>query len=372
MVNTLITANGFKVEAEVLENGISSLKIPVSGFSLKSHEDAKIKALFSLQGEALSMFRAGTLGDILIELKNPQILQNLQFNPKELVTFLRKANLRAIMFFCKGSSFEIADVEIRVFYVNLEALEDVCCGSVNISVAKILFKKYGITSYKVVQPFNFSKDGKIGGYQEVEFDTENQVLTLKGFATLKKENLIFEPLDISFDENLKPVHITEDYLLLKEIFTDIEVMKTSTAFACGIPANDYDLHNLMNSLIGIKKVFSIEFNDFIGVAGLFQIKQNIVEYGIFLKPKYMRYGFGRNILKILLETEKKSVIVCSIWQKNLSSIKIAEINGMIFYKTINKQYKDKVVDINVYIKKPIHFQEIEFDISDVLLTKKLS
>lgn len=235
-VTALISASGVRLNAKVLENGMSSLEIPVGGFQISSWNLPDFANFFELQKqEILETFRTNPLGDIAVEVSTPEALKNIMLDAKKVDEFSKEHNIRIFVFFCKGSSFELADVEIRVFCSKLYELEDIVCGSANISVSNILFRKYGISKYKVIQPFNYLKTGKVGGYQEIEYLPKKQILILNGFAELKKERFIFEPLDIEFDEACNPVLRNEDYHFLRSILTDIEVMKTSTDFACGLP-----------------------------------------------------------------------------------------------------------------------------------------
>jgi PhzF family phenazine biosynthesis protein len=391
-VNKVLTESGITVNLSVLQNGISSLKIPTSGFDISSSQDfgkiEKVKTLFSLKDEVLEVFQAGKLGDLLFELKDATSLQNLKFDKEEVLSFLRNStNLRAVMFFCKGSLFEGIDAEIRVFYVNLADLEDIACGSVNISVARVLHSKYGIESYKSVQPFSFQKSGKIGGYQEVHYDSANQILSLNGFTENAVEEIEFQNLEINFDDLGNVLKNSNDYEFMSALLKNEEVMKTSTAFALQVPKDEQDLHSLIKQLIeirqdfnleyGFKKVFSKYFNKFIGIAGVVKTNsKNVVEYGIFISPEYSGFGFGKMILKNLFEkTEQRDeIIIGSIWEENIASIQIAEQNGMIFLNHITKEYEGRVIQVRIYAKYPkkMLLNLLNFNVEEGIITKQIS
>jgi predicted PhzF superfamily epimerase YddE/YHI9 len=391
-VTNLITASGVGINAKVLENGMSCLEIPVDKFDIISCENNEILKLFSLdEDNIIEIFKARKLGDILVEIPSANVLRNLTFTKEEVIKYLRDNNIRSIGFFCKDSLCEFADVEIRVFYVNLETLEDVVCGSVNISAAQILFKKYGISKYRVVQPFNFNLNGKIGGYQEVEYNKSKEILILKGY-TKAKEELIFISLDIKFDKNLNPISKTEDYYFLKNILMDIDVMKTSTAFAGGIPKTEKELHLLMSSLLetnknykeyyGLQKIFSGELDKFIGVGGLIRTKKRIYNYknivvegARFLKSEYIGKGFGLILDGILAKRIEALdvILVGSVWESHVSSNHLLIKYGMQFVKKFTKTYENKVININTYIKFPSSLKTSKVsDIENFLISKKIT
>ena len=381
-VQTLITANNVTINAKFLPSGASSLEIPVNNFDITSFESEEIYNLFSLTEKVEGMFKAGKLGDVLVEVKDSTILHNLKFPIPEVKKFLKANNLRIVSFFCKDSKFNNINAEIRVFYVNLDTLEDVVCGSINISVARILFAKYGISNYKAVQPYNYEQDGKVGGYQEVEYSQEKELLTLNGFTEKREEKFIFEPLNIKFNEAFEPLIQNYDYTLLRTIFTNYEIMKTSTAFGGELARNDYDLHSLMNLLLekedefkrdyGLQKVFNTDLNAYIGVAGLIRFQNNVSEYAIFLKPEFSGLGLGNLVLKELFKKadERNENVICSIYKENFPSIKIAEKNGMVFTGQMQKNYKNKIIDINLYARSKN--KDFKLNLEDAVLTKKIA
>lgn len=386
-IDTLVSASGVKLTARILENGMSSLEIPVSKFEVSSWKVSNFTDFFELpKQDVVEIFRTSPLGDIAIEVANPEALKNITLNAKKVDEFSKNHNIRIMVFFCNSSSFEVADVEIRVFCSKLYELEDVVCGSANISVSRILYNKYGVSKYKVVQPFKFLKTGKIGGYQELEYLPKKQILILNGFAEIKKERFIFEPLDIEFDANLNPISQTEDYHLLKGILTDIEVMKTSTFLAGGIPENDHDLHFLMNYVIekderfkkdyGLQKIWHIGFKEYIGVMGLVRTERNLLDGGILLRSKYIGSGIGFWAEKCLFENLEKvnGTMIASVWEENKTAIKLIKSNGMSFVNKTSKSYKDRNMIIDVYIKfssKVLQNMNL-INIENYLITNKIS
>ena len=152
-----------------------------------------------------------------------------------------------------------------------------------------------------------------------------------------KTSLIFEPLNIDFDENFNPKEINEDYLLLKEIFTDPETMKTSTFFACGTPETELDLHLAMAASTeaekdfrkdyGLQKVWHVGLRQYIGVSGLIRRKEYatdkfIVEGLIFLKSEYLATGYGYWVMKYVFNKLEVlgGIMVASAWEQNFPSI----------------------------------------------------
>ena len=115
-INTLISASGVKLTARVLENGMSSLEIPVAGCRVNSHEKTNCVNFFNLPEEnILEVFKTLPLGDIVFEVSHPEVLQNITLDPKKVEKFSRAHNIRIMVFFCKGSTFDVADAEIREF-----------------------------------------------------------------------------------------------------------------------------------------------------------------------------------------------------------------------------------------------------------------
>lgn len=184
-----------------------------------------------------------------------------------------------------------------------------------------------------------------------------------------KTNLIFEPLNIEFDKNFNPKEKNEDYLLLREIFTDPETMKTSTFFACGIPLNDTDLHLAMISGIeveteyqedyGLKKVFNKKTGKYMGVAGFIRRKEYakdsfIVEGLIFLKSEYIGSGMGFWIEKIFFEKldELNAILIASAWEENRTAIRLMKKNGMNYKGSFIKIYNNNAIKVGMFMKFP--------------------
>lgn len=362
-ITTLVSASGIKVRAKVLENGMSSLEIPVSGFHISSYATLEFVEFFKLsKNEVIEIFNTTPLGDIVIEVSSPEALKNIILDPKKVDIFSKENNIRIMIFFCKGSSFDFADVEIRVFCSKLYDLEDIVCGSANISVSNILFNKYRISKYKVVQPFRFNDEGIIGGYQEIEYKDKVKKLILNGFTDIKKGRFDFMPLNIEFDTDCNPIALNEDYYFLKSILTDIEVMKTSTFLAGGVPENDHDLHNLMNIVLekdkrfskdyGLQKIWHRGLNEYVGVMGLMRIDANLTEAGVLLKSKYIGKGIGFWVYKDLSDKLEKigGAFISSVWEENTASIKLIKKHGMSFVNKISKSYKNRTMMIEIYIK----------------------
>ncbi len=113
-------------------------------------------------------------------------------------------------------------------------------------------------------------------------------------------------------------------------------MKTSTAFACGIPLNDDDLHSFMSLIIeqeeefrrdyGIQKIFSNALNDYVGLGGLIRNKDNVVEVGTLLKAKYLKNGIGTLVTTKIDEhfEEIGNILIAGIWEENTPSIKLVK------------------------------------------------
>jgi RimJ/RimL family protein N-acetyltransferase len=140
-------------------------------------------------------------------------------------------------------------------------------------------------------------------------------------------------------------------------------MKTSTVFACQIPANDYDLHLLMSLIIeqeesfkqnyGMQKVYSKTLNDYVGIGGLIRNENNIVEGGVLLKSKYISSGIGFWVEKKLLNymnSKQNITAIAGIWEENTPSIRLAEKHGMQFIKKIYKTYNNKTIAVNLYVE----------------------
>jgi hypothetical protein len=182
-------------------------------------------------------------------------------------------------------------------------------------------------------------------------------------------------------------------MLAREIFTDPEVMKTSTAFACQIAENDHDLHLFLNSLIekdhefkkdyGLQKVFSTELQDYIGLAGAIRSINKIptlnnipVEIVRYLKKIYIGNGYGNAIDTILsIEAEKKeNVLLGTIFENHHASNHLAIKYGMIFKEKITKVYKHHKSNVNAYIRYPASLKNFNasFDIKKLLAMVEIS
>jgi RimJ/RimL family protein N-acetyltransferase len=139
-------------------------------------------------------------------------------------------------------------------------------------------------------------------------------------------------------------------------------MKTSTAFACQIPLNDYDLHLLMSLIIeqeeefasqyGMQKIYSKTLNDYVGIGGLIRNENNILEGGVLLKSKYVSSGIGFWVEKKLfnyMRSIQNITVIASIWEENIPSIKLVKKNGMQLIKKINKSYNNKTIVVDLYV-----------------------
>jgi len=139
-------------------------------------------------------------------------------------------------------------------------------------------------------------------------------------------------------------------------------MKTSTAFACGVPLNDYDLHFFMNLIIeqeeefkkdyGIQKIYSNTLNDYVGVGGLIRNKDNVVEIGVLLKRKYLGIGIGFFVTHKIMQNfeEIGSILIAGIWEENTPSLKLVKKNNMTFVNKTTKSYGSNEIIVETYIK----------------------
>jgi hypothetical protein len=168
-------------------------------------------------------------------------------------------------------------------------------------------------------------------------------------------------------------------------------MKTSTAFACQIPLNDYDLHLFINSLIekdpqfieeyGLQKVFSIKLQDYIGFAGAIRSKNKLpnldnisVEVVRYLKKKYIGNGYGNiidNHLSQKLE-ERENILVGTICENHHTSNYLAIKYGMIFKGKMTKIYKCNQIVVNTYVRYPAKLKNIDFNVKDFLSMIEIS
>jgi hypothetical protein len=156
-------------------------------------------------------------------------------------------------------------------------------------------------------------------------------------------------------------------MLVREIFTDPEVMKTSTFFACGIPETEKDLHLAMISATegekefrkdyGLQKVWHTDLQEYIGVAGpvrreKYNESNYITEGLIFLKSRYLGSGIGFWVEKFVFKIFGKpnDIIIASAWAGNVPAIRLMKKNGMKFTGKDFKSYNGKKIEIELYFK----------------------
>jgi RimJ/RimL family protein N-acetyltransferase len=170
-------------------------------------------------------------------------------------------------------------------------------------------------------------------------------------------------------------------------------MKTSVAFACGIPENKRDLNKFISSSLeqkeefrqdyGLQKIFSTELNENIGVAGLIRYPYKFNEFSnitsevvIFLKSQYQGKKFGFLVDGMLsIKAEKlNTILIAYIWEGNKPSIYLAENYGCVFVGQIIRFYNEKFINVNVYSKFPESLKECKhnFDIKKFLSLEKIS
>jgi RimJ/RimL family protein N-acetyltransferase len=185
-----------------------------------------------------------------------------------------------------------------------------------------------------------------------------------------------------------------DYEFLKSIFKDSDVMKTSTLFACQTPDSDLNMNKAIESFIeknlglrktyGLHKVFDTKLQQYIAICGLTRnsvklqgISREVIEVCLFVKAEKKDLGLGSQIGLSLMRKvdELDSIAICSIWEKNFASIRLAEKNGFKYVSTIKKSFRDKMIKVNTYIKFPGSFngwQTIDKkSVENLLVTKKV-
>ncbi len=134
----------------------------------------EIRNNFRLRDEDfVNVYFNHSTNDIIVETSNSKIVENLSYKIAETKDFLIQNNRRAIMFF---SLLDKKTVISKVLYVNLAELEDICCGSANISISKILFEKYKIKNFENIQPYRVKETGKFGGRQKVIYSEKEIIL----------------------------------------------------------------------------------------------------------------------------------------------------------------------------------------------------
>jgi RimJ/RimL family protein N-acetyltransferase len=170
-------------------------------------------------------------------------------------------------------------------------------------------------------------------------------------------------------------------------------MKTTTAFAGSLASNDKDLHLLFHTYLenqkefqkdyGLHKIFHKKFNEYVGVMGLIRCHQKIegyenevVEGVIFLKSKYIGSGLGFWAEQVLFENIEKlnTIMIASVWEENIASIKLMKKNGMEFIGQIIKIYKGRAINVDLYIKFPagVSASSKVLHIEKLFVVKKLS
>jgi len=167
---------------------------------------------------------------------------------------------------------------------------------------------------------------------------------------------------------LKPLaNNRNDFDLVKEILTDISIMKTSTIFNRNISKNDEDVIKVFNKFISYNpidkniRMFKIynERNDFIGIAGFTLLNNflDIVEFGFLIKGEFQSKHIGTDIAEFLFKYANKlknlKNIVITAYCDNIKSTKIFEklgckVNGYL-YKNNNKIILFSLNDYNLKI-----------------------
>ncbi|HSQ97716.1 MAG TPA: GNAT family N-acetyltransferase [Rickettsiales bacterium] len=169
---------------------------------------------------------------------------------------------------------------------------------------------------------------------------------------------------------LKPlINNKNDFDLVKDILTDITIMKTSTIFNRNIAKNDEDIIKVFNKLISYNpidkniRMFKIynDKNDFIGIAGFTLLNSflDIVEFGFLIKGEFQSKHIGTDIAQFLFKYANKlknlKNIVITAYYDNIKSTKIFEklgckVNGYL-YKNNNKIILFSLNDYNLKVAK---------------------
>lgn len=190
-------------------------------------------------------------------------------------------------------------------------------------------------------------------------------------------------MNIEFDKNLNLIKRNEDYFLLKEIFTDARVMKTSTVFAGDIARTEKDLHSLIYSFLefdenfkgiyGFQKVFCRKLNKYVGIGAFTRrgkyIDIDIVEGMIFLKSEYIGSGIGFWIEKKAMQNfeDKNIILIASAWAENKVAIKLMKKNGMMLNGEFIKSFGEKSIKVELYIRLPKNLSQVPDELNMIEL-----
>jgi hypothetical protein len=185
-----------------------------------------------------------------------------------------------------------------------------------------------------------------------------------------KCNLIYEDFNLFFDKENNPIlnnaESIQDYQILKDIFLDEEIMKSSSAFCGEIPDKNqfYFLVNFFlnieNKNFRLKKIYSKglqENKTLIGLGGLILINKkfldlNVLDFAVFIKKEFQKSIYGYHIIKKFLENfnYKDNLIISSCLKENKAINKFASKMNFVLLETYEKKYKNKPFQVNFYIK----------------------
>lgn len=337
--------------------------------------------------------------DLILILKDVNKLRNLNPNFEVMIPYCKQIkDLRSITFSAK-SNLKDFDYETRVFAPHINVNEDIVCVSINSILSDYWSRTLNKKTLNVLYPYHWNEN-ICGGIQHINIENKDIILYVKmldsrlcgndnhiqssfchsrkgGNPVYNYNNTINYKMKNFYLHNeivgrllLKPlINSRNDFDLIKEILTDITIMKTSTIFSGNIAKNDENIIKVFNKLISynpidkIIRMFKIynDRNDFIGVVGFTLLNNflDIVEFGFLIKGEFQSKHIGTDVASFLFKHARKlknlKNIVITAYYDNTRSTKILEklgckINGY-FYKNNSRIVLFSLNDYNLKLAK---------------------
>lgn len=143
-----------------------------------------MKALGLHSHEVYSIHQCEKLNDIILQLKDPEVLRNVVPDIPAMKDLLAAQDVRGL-FITSASAESELDYEVRIFAPHLGIEEDVSCGSANCSILPLwsqLLNRKDEEIFKVLCPYSRSTP-YYGGVEYVRYIEQKTVIEVGGYVT---------------------------------------------------------------------------------------------------------------------------------------------------------------------------------------------
>ena len=178
-----ITENNLKISAFIdKKNRMTSICLPSYKLEIVTDNNCvyyfKIKEMiermfFYISHNDFQIYKNHELKDYIIQIINHYNPETFKIDFNELKNIIKSIDARSLSITTKPFNERHIDYQTKLFYSNLEELEDIACGSINSSIAPLWGKYFNKNKLVSLFPYHVHKNKQYGGIQYINlFDSK--------------------------------------------------------------------------------------------------------------------------------------------------------------------------------------------------------